>query len=109
VYVYASQPGSTALDRVVDGGNPFAVALAVLFARDALTYETLRTELMARTHRTSNGRQRPDVPARADLQSLLLVPHPVAERREALVVVFSRYSAGCRATLRCKARRAPPA
>jgi len=94
LYFYASQAGKPTLDQGEGGGNPFASALVELLGRDNLTFEEFRTELVQLTERKSSRFQRPEVLARADLGTWQLLPKPSAERRVALVVVFSDYSAG---------------
>ena len=93
IYFYASQAGRSTLDQGEGGGNPFASALVELLARDSLTFEAFGTELVELTLRKSRSFQRPDVPDRADLGAWRLLPKPSAEKRVALVVVFSDYSA----------------
>jgi len=92
-YLYASQSGRATLDQGEGGGNPFASAIVELLARDSLTFEAFRTGLVALTERKSGGFQRPEVLARVDLGAWQLVPKPTAERRMALVLIFSDYSA----------------
>ena len=93
IYLYASQTGRPTLDQGEGGGNPFASALVELLARDSLTFEAFRTELIALTGRKSGGFQRPEVSNGMKLGAWRLLPKPPAERRVALVVVFSDYSA----------------
>jgi hypothetical protein len=93
IYIYASQTGRQTLDQGEGGGNPFASALVELLARDSLTFEAFRTELVELTRLKSDGFQRPEIFARIDIGGWQLLPKPAAERRVALVVVFSDYSA----------------
>src|SRR5262245_45193150 len=93
IYFYASQAGRPTLDQGEGGGNPFASALVELLARDRLTFEAFRTEIVALTRRKSRRFQRPEVRARVALGPWQLLPKPAAARRVALVVVFSDYAA----------------
>jgi hypothetical protein len=93
IYFFASQAGRQTLDQGEGGGNPFASALVELLARDSLTFRALRTELVELTELRSRRFQRPEVLARVDFGTWQLLPKPTAERRVALVVVFSDYSA----------------
>ena len=93
IYFYASQTGKLTLDRGEGGGNPFASALVELLARDNLTFKAFRTELVELTELKSRKFQRPEVSARADIETWQLLPKPPAEKRVALVVAFSDYSA----------------
>jgi Caspase domain len=93
IYFYGSQTGKPSLDQGEGGGNPFASALVELLARDTLSFEAFRTELADLTERKSGGFQRPELPAPVDLGTWRLVPRPANERRVALVLVFSEYSA----------------
>lgn len=92
IYFYASQAGRPTLDQGEGGGNPFASALVELLGRDSLTFKAFRAELVDVTKRKSRGFQQPEVPARADLGTWQFLPKLSAERRVALVVVFSDYS-----------------
>jgi hypothetical protein len=93
IYFYASQAGRPTLDQGEGGGNPFASALVELLARDSLTFGAFRTELVELTKLKSRRFQRPEVLARVDLGTWQLLPKLSAERRVALIVVFSDYSA----------------
>lgn len=93
IYFYASQAGKPTLDQGEGGGNPFASALVELLARDSLTFETFRTELVKLTELKSRRFQRPEVLARVDLGTWQLLPKSPGETRVALVVVFSNYTA----------------
>ncbi len=93
IYFYATQTGKLTLDQGEGGGNPFASALVELLARDNLTFKAFRTELVELTEVKSRKFQRPEVTARADLGTWQLLPKPPAEKRVALVVAFSDYSA----------------
>ena len=92
IYFYASQSGKIALDQGEGGGNPFASALVELLARDKLNFKAFRTELVELTEVKSKKFQRPEVSTRADLDTWQVLPKPAAEKRVALVVVFSDYS-----------------
>lgn len=93
IYLYASQTGKPTLDQGEGGGNPFASALVELLARRSLTFEAFRKELVELTGQKSRGFQRPEVLARTEPGAWQLLPKPSAEKRVALVVVFSDYSA----------------
>jgi Caspase domain len=93
IYFYASQTGKLTLDQGEGGGNPFASAFVELLARDSLTFKAFGAELVELTEQKSKKFQRPEVSARADLGTWQLLPKPPAEKRVALVVAFSDYSA----------------
>jgi hypothetical protein len=93
VYFFASQAGRPTLDQGEGGGNPFASALVELLARNQLSFDSFRAELVELTRLKSGRFQRPDVPAPADLATWQLLPKPSSEKRVALVVIFSDYSA----------------
>jgi hypothetical protein len=93
VYFYASQTGRPTLDKDDVGGNPFASALVELLAHDMLTFESFREQLVNLTYLKSRGFQRPEVFGRVDKETWQLLPKPSGERRVALVLVFSDYSA----------------
>lgn len=90
---HASQAGKQTLDQGEGGGNPFASALIDLIARKDLALEDFPSELVALTEKKSRGFQRPDVPARGEPAGWRFLPKPSSEKRSALVVVFSDYSA----------------
>jgi hypothetical protein len=98
IYLYASQTGRPTLDQGEGGGNPFASALVELLARDTLTFEAFRKQLVDLTELKSRRFQRPEVFARVELETWQLLPKPSTERRVALVLVFSDYSASDAAT-----------
>ncbi|MCP4366854.1 MAG: hypothetical protein GY797_01885 [Deltaproteobacteria bacterium] len=93
VYIYASQTGKPTLDQDGGGGNPFASALEDLLIRDSLTFDVFQKELVELTKRRSGGFQIPEVIAHSDIGVWRLLPKTNRERRVALVVVFSDYSA----------------
>lgn len=95
---FGTQPGGKTLDQGEGGGNPFASALIELLSRKELTLAGLAKELVELTERKSGGRQHPDVPPAASLESLRILPKPPLESRVALVLVFSDYSASVGAT-----------
>nr|VFJ42832.1 MAG: Caspase domain-containing protein [Candidatus Kentron sp. FW]VFJ68642.1 MAG: Caspase domain-containing protein [Candidatus Kentron sp. FW] len=97
IYFYASQSGKKTLDKGSDGGNPFAGALIELLDRPDLGFGEFSTGLMELTAQKSKGFQQPDVSAASirdvlRLCALQLAPKPAAQRRVALVLVFSDYS-----------------
>ncbi len=93
LYLYASQAGKPTFDQGEGGGNPFAGALVELLGRDSLAFETFGAELVRLTLLKSNGLQQPDLPDRVDLKAWQFLPKPEAEKRVALVLVYSDYSA----------------
>ncbi|OAD19382.1 peptidase C14 caspase catalytic subunit p20 [Candidatus Thiomargarita nelsonii] len=98
IYFYASQTGKQTLDQGEGGGNPFASALVELLARDTLTFDNFRSELIDLTGKKSRGFQRPEIFSKVDLGSWHLLPKPSTEKRIALVLVFSDYTiSGARA------------
>ena len=93
IYLYASQSGRSTLDQGEGGGNPFASAFVELLSREVLNFDTFRTDLIHLTDRKSRGFQRPDIQAPDSMHGWQLLPKPETERRVALVLVFSDYSA----------------
>ena len=93
IYLYASQSGQRTLDRGEGGGNPFASALVELLNREALKFDSFRTELIELTDRKSRGFQRPEIQGPGSIRRWQLLPKPKNETRVALVLVFSDYSA----------------
>lgn len=93
IYIYASQPGRVTFDQGDSGGNPFASALVETLGSEALRFKELLHQLIALTATKSEGRQRPDVRDHARLNTWRVLPKSPRERRVALVVVFSDYSA----------------
>jgi hypothetical protein len=93
IYFYASQAGRPTLDQGEGGGNQFASAFIELLALNKLSFEAFSTELVELTELKSGRFQRPEVLAHVDLGTWQLLPKPPAERRVALVVAFSDYSA----------------
>jgi hypothetical protein len=93
VYLYASQPGRVTFDQDREGGNPFASALIELLARRSITFATFQTDLITLTRQKSRGLQDPDVVGGDRLATWRLSPKPQTEKRVALVLVFSEYSA----------------
>lgn len=93
VYIYATQPGRVTFDQGDSGGNPFASALVEAVGAKALRFETLLQQLITKTELKSEGRQRPDVRSDTHLNTWQVLPKSPRERRLALVVVFSNYTA----------------
>lgn len=93
IYIYASQPGRVTFDQGDSGGNPFASALVETLGSEALRFKELLHQLITLTETKSEGRQRPDVRDDARLNTWRVLPKSPRERRVALVVVFSVYSA----------------
>lgn len=93
VYFYASQPGKPTLDEGEGGGNPFASALVDLLGRESLTFDAFRADMVTLTLRKSDGFQHPEVVPVSSPGSWPLLPKPASERRVALVMVYSDYSA----------------
>ncbi len=93
LFFHASQPGKQTLDQGEGGGNPFASALIELLARNNLALDTFPVELANLTEQKSRGFQRPDVPGQGEPADWRFSPKPPAEKRSALVLVFSDYSA----------------
>jgi hypothetical protein len=93
IFVYASQTGQITLDQGDGGGNPFASALVELAGRDALTSGEFLNGLVALTVRKSRDFQHPDVTGPGLKDTWQFLPKPATERRVALVLVFSEYSA----------------
>lgn len=93
IYLYASQSGQRTLDRGEGGGNPFASALVELLNREALNFDSFRTELIELTDRKSRGFQRPEIQGPSSMHRWQFLPKPENETRVALVLVFSDYTA----------------
>jgi hypothetical protein len=93
VYFYASQSGEKTLDQGEGGGNPFASALIDLLAYDELAFEDFQEKLVALTENKSRQFQRPEIAAEIGNIEWKIFPQANAEKRIALVVVFSDYSA----------------
>lgn len=92
-YIYASQPGKVTFDQGDSGGNPFASALVETLRSETLRFDDLVNQLIASTVTKSEGRQRPDVRGHARPKTWRVLPKAPRERRVALVVVFTDYSA----------------
>lgn len=93
VYIYASQSGKPTFDQGDSGGNPFASALIETLRSKTLTLKKFLHHVATLTETKSQGRQRPDVQSGRRLDSWRILPKPPGEKRVALVVVFSDYSA----------------
>ncbi len=93
VYIYASQSGKPTFDQGDSGGNPFASALIDALQAENLTLKKFLRHVVTLTETLSQGRQRPDVQGASRFDSWRILPKPLGEKRVALVVVFSDYSA----------------
>lgn len=93
VYIYASQSGKPTFDQGDSGGNPFASALTDTLKSKTLTLGKFLHHIVALTEIKSQGRQRPDVQGASRLESWRISPRSPREKRVALIVVFSDYSA----------------
>lgn len=91
-FFLASQTGRQALDNGEGGGNPFASSIVELFGRESLIFDDFCSDLIDLTRRKSRGFQRPDVFTHTNLTGWRILPKPLAEKRVALVIVFSDYS-----------------
>jgi hypothetical protein len=91
IYLYASHPGRTTLDRDAEGGNPFATAVIQLLSRKELSFTTFAQDLVLLTRAGSNGWQEPQVIGGGALDSWQFLPKPAGESRIALIVIFSAY------------------
>ena len=92
VYFYASQSGGKTLDQGEGGGNPFASALIDLLTYDKLTLETFQDKLISLTEMKSRGFQRPEIKSNIGINKWQISPQSIAEKRVALVIIFSDYS-----------------
>ena len=92
IYIYGSQPGEGTLDQGEDGGNPFASAFVYLLTHEILTSDDFRSIMINRTLEKSWGLQHPDISSSIDRESWQFLPQSSADRRIALVVVFSDYT-----------------
>jgi Caspase domain len=90
---YASSSGQQTLDQGEGGGNPFASALIELMGHENLTLRDFPKQLAELTAQKSRDRQLPQVPDRLQLVDWQFTPKPEGERRLALVLVYSDYSA----------------
>lgn len=87
------------MDRDAQGGNPFATALIHLLSANQMSFARFKEDLVALTRTASHGMQQPEIVGGDDLAGWSLLPRPRGERRTALVVVFTAYSAPIRASL----------
>jgi len=92
VYFYASQSGEKTLDQGEGGGNPFASALIDLLSYEKLTFEDFQEKLVVLTENKSRQFQRPEIATEIGNIEWQIFPQADAEKRIALVVVFSDYS-----------------
>ena len=88
-----TQSGQQTLDQDESGGNPFASALIELMSRRNLTLGKLPAQLKKLTFRNSGGFQVPDVPSFAAPEKWSVQSKAQGEKKVALVLVFSDYSA----------------
>lgn len=93
MYIYASQSGKPTFDQGDSGGNPFASALIDTLNSKTLTLKKFLHHVVTLTKTKSKSRQRPEVQGASQLDSWRILPKPLGEKRVALVVVFSDYSA----------------
>ena len=90
---HASSSGKQTLDQGEGGGNPFATSLVEMLAQPRAELWDLPTTLQRLTVQKSGGFQTPDVPAGVARPDWSLVPATSGERRIALVLVVSDYTA----------------
>jgi hypothetical protein len=90
---HASSSGKQTLDQGEGGGNPFASSLIDVLAQPHAALRDLPATLQRLTVQKSGGFQTPDVPAGVARPDWSLVPATSGERRIALVLVVSDYSA----------------
>ena len=90
---YAASTGHQTLDQGEGGGNPFASALIELIDRTDLSLDVFTQQLKEMTAKKSHGRQLPDVPVHPEPAGWRFSPKIHGERRQALVLVYSDYSA----------------
>lgn len=93
LYFYASEKGKQTLDSDAKGGNPFASAIVELLARKTLNFKSFQTELIKLTQIKSENLQKPEISLVPDLNAWQIIPKQDFEKRTALVLVFSNYSA----------------
>lgn len=91
---HASSSGKQTLDQGEGGGNPFATSLIEMLAQPRTALRDLPATLQRMTMQKSGGFQTPDVPAGVTRPDWSLVPATSGERRIALVMVVSDYTAG---------------
>lgn len=90
IFVYGSASGADTRDDDSHGGNPFATALIEVLSLKELSFQDFKTKLPVATQRSSDGFQQAEVVGGDGLTGLLFRPK---EKKVALVVVFSTYSA----------------
>lgn len=90
---HAAAAGQQTLDQGEGGGNPFASALLHILDRPKLKLSDLPGEVARLTFGNSRGFQAADVAKINSDQEWLLIPRASGERRSALVLVVSNYSA----------------
>lgn len=92
VSFFATASGLETLDGPDGSGNPFATALIETMARSDLSFAEACAALAARTATLSDGAMHPDIRGTAGAPAWRFAANP-RERREALVLVVSDYSA----------------
>jgi len=93
VFLYASLSGRPTFDEDARGGNPFATALVQLLSAKSMSFSAFSTDLVALTRQTSKGSQQAEIVGGDHLAQWQFLPTPRHEKRVALVLVFSDYSA----------------
>lgn len=93
LYFHATASGQQTLDQGEGGGNPFASALITLLARPALALRDLPAELQRLTSEKSGGFQTADGARVLTNLDWRLGPGAPGEKRIALILVVSDYSA----------------
>jgi hypothetical protein len=88
----ASQSGKQTLDQGEGGGNPFATSLIEILAQPSAVLRDVPQQLERLTVHKSGAFQTPDVP-RSIAADWSLMPPKSGERRLALVMVVSDYTA----------------
>lgn len=92
-WFFATQPGMPTLDQGEGGGNPFASALIELLDSPDLGFKAFQSALIERTRLKSKNFQLPEVRSHTGLDDWTFLPKPAAQKRVALVLAYSDYSA----------------
>lgn len=95
---HAASSGGQTLDQGEGGGNPFASSLIEILNAPSIRLAELPATLQRLTGQKSGGFQKPDVPSAMSQHDWQLVPAAPGERRIALVMVVSDYTASGGAT-----------